>query len=166
MRTVEIGWEDITSNESVFGYGTILHNYDRYVAEIDDEFELANIVGTRYFTEEYAMDEIMQMFAEMITSPRCNSLTHNLAFAYFFIKKALYTKMITREEFVDIFRTYFGTCTIATGYQRGGTYDYTPLKHTDFINKLTRCNRNSLNTVEEDDMVYDTFLKLIIACKY
>ena len=164
----KMDWESITSTQKTFDLGTILHNYDKYVCEIDNENELGNIIGMRYFTDDYCIDEIMEEFVAMVTSDRSSGLIHHLSFAYFFLQKSFYNKMVSRDEFLSIFRIYFGVCDHV--YTKGKSivkseYKFEQLQPTNFLSKLPNYNNGS-NTEQENDMVYDNMYKLLIELKY
>lgn len=169
MRTVEIDWETIATNESNIQYGSILHQYDRYVTEIDNHYELGEVVGRTYFMQDFGVDEIMELFTSMVISGRTNGLVHHIAFVYFFLKKSFYNKMITRDEFRDIFQRYFGSCQHEYTNTKSGVikseYKFTQLQPTDFLKKLITCGKGN-NTDQEEDMVYTTMLKLVQELNY
>ena len=156
-------WEYICASERSLTYKSIFHNYDLYVTQIDDIAELSEIIGHSYFIFDICTDEIVEMFNEMTSRDHTNGLVHHMAFITFLFKKALYTKQISREVAVNIYKQFIGYPNAI--YTHDGIFanDYN-IKYTDFINKLITYGKS--DDVEADDYVYGTLLGFLAACNY
>ena len=152
-------WQFIANNERNHTYQSIFHDYKNYI----EDFEIganADVIGEKYFYFNVCIDEIMEMFNEMILSGY-SSLMTNYSFIIFLFKKQLFNKKINEYEAKNIFNKYIGKVIPVSNRWAMNKFDIT---ESEFVLKLS--NYNKKNTDEENNFVYDTFLEFIKELKY